>query len=185
MDSNKLRAGHKILIDNQPYIVVQYILRQQPRLAAKVITKLKNLLTGTTMEKTFTSGDNIEEADITTIKAQYLYNDGETYYFMDNTSFEQFEFSGEKLGHSTNFLIDNMEVSIMKFNDMPINVELPPTITVTITHAEPGVKGDTATGGTKPATIETGVTVLVPLFINTGDKIVINTESGEYRERAK
>ena len=185
MDAGKIRAGHKLLINGEPYIVVDYSLRQQPRLAAKMITKMRNLITGGTIEKTFNSGETLEEADITQSKAQYLYNDGENYVFMDNDTFEQFEFSEAKLGSQVRFIQDGMEVTIMKFNGNPINVELPPTVVLEVTETEPGVKGDTATGGSKPATLESGAVINVPLFINVGDKLVVNTISGEYRERAK
>jgi elongation factor P len=185
MDASKLRPGHKVLIDGDPYIVSTYQLRQQPRLATKVITKLKNLINGSVIERTFTGGDNVEEADITSKPAKYLYNDGESYHFMDNESFEQFEFNKDKLGDTTEFLKEDTDVYIMRFNDDPVNVDLPPTLVLEVTQTEPGVKGDTATGGSKPATLETGVTVQVPLFIEIGDKIVVNTATKEYRERAK
>lgn len=185
MDANKLRTGHKILLDKDPYLVVSYLLRPQSRGSAKMITKLKNLLSGSTIEKTFMSGENLDEADISQNRAQYLYNSGDDYFFMDNETYEQFEFSKDKLGDTVNYLKDNMEVSIMKFNGVPINVELPPTIVLEVAQTDPGVRGDTATGGNKPAILETGVRVSVPLFINPGDNLVINTVTGEYKERAK
>ncbi len=185
MEAGKLRTGNKVLIENQPYTIIEYMLRPQSRGSAKMITKMKNLLTGSTIEKTFQSSENIQEADITLARAQYLYNDGTNYIFMDNDSFEQFEFSYEKLEGLTDFLKENMEVLIMKFNDSPINIELPSTVTLEVIQTDPGVKGDTATGGSKPATLETGVVISVPLFINPGDKVVVNTISREYKERAK
>lgn len=184
MDANKLRTGHKVLIDDQPYIVVDYSFRQQPRLASKMITKLRNLLTGGVIEKTFTGGDNVPDADVTTSRAQYLYQDGENYVFMDNETYEQFEFSKSKLGEIVDFLKDDMEVSIMKFNDQPINVDLPITVDLEVIETEPGVKGDTATGGSKSAKLETGVVITVPLFINIGDIITVNTAAREYKGRA-
>jgi len=185
MEAGKLRNGNKVLMEGQPYIVVQYMLRPQSRGAAKMITKMKNLITGAVIEKTFPSSENLEEADVSLSRSQYLYSDGDNFIFMDNETFEQFEFLKDKLGDLVNFLKDGMDVSIMKFNGNPINVELPPTITLEVTATEPGVRGDTATGGTKPATLETGFVLSVPLFINQGDKIVVNTVTGEYRERAK
>ena len=185
MDAGKLRTGFKILLDNDPFVVLNYTLRPQSRGSAKMITKLRNLLTGAVIEKTFGSSDTVYEADISQNKAQYLYNDGTNYVFMDNETYEQFEFSPEQLGDQVKFLQDNMDVSIMKFNGNPINAELPPTVTLEVTETEPGVKGDTATGGTKPATVETGAVVSVPLFVNAGDRLVINTTTGEYKERAK
>jgi elongation factor P len=183
MDANKLRFGHKVLIDGQPYIVLMATLRQQPRLASKMITKMKNLLTGSIIERTFTGGDKIDEADITTTPAKYLYNDGSSFYFMDNETFEQFEFTADKIGDSKDFLIEDTDVYVMRFNGNPVDIDLPPTVTMEVVETEPGVRGDTAQGGSKPAKLATGLMVNVPLFINEGDKIVINTETREYRER--
>jgi elongation factor P len=184
MDANKLRNGHKVLIENEPFLVVKYMLRPQSRGSAKMITKLKNLITGAVIEKTFMSGENLEEADISKNSAQYLYQDGDNFVFMDNLTYEQFEFSRDKLGDIVNFLKDDMEVDLMKFNGNPINVDLPPNISLEVTETEPGLKGDTASGGTKNAVLETGVNLQVPLFIKKGDKIIVNTMTGEYKERA-
>lgn len=185
MDANKLRTGHNILLNDQPHVVMNYTLRPQSRGSAKMITKLKNLLSGAVIEKTFMSGENLGEADIAKSRSQYLYNDGASFVFMDNETFEQFDFTKEKIGDLEKFLKDGMDVSIMKFNDQPINIELPPTITLSVKETEPGVRGDTASGGSKPATLETGVVVQVPFFINPGDEVVVNTLTGEYKERAK
>lgn len=185
MDANKIRVGHNVMIDGSPCIVLKANLRQQPRLACKMITKLKNLLTGAIVEKIFTGGDNVEEADIHSRKMKYLYNTGSEYIFMDNESFEQYEFSAEKLADLTDLLIDDTDVYAMYYNGTPVNITLPPTVTVKVTETEPGVKGDTATGGLKAAKVETGAVVQVPLFIEEGDYIVVNTETKEYRERAK
>lgn len=185
MDASKLRPGNKILVDDQPYIVLTFQLRQQPRLATKIITKLKNLLTGGVIERTYTGGDSVSEADITTTGAKYLYNDGANFYFMDNESFEQFEFSAAKIGDTADFLVEDTDVYVMRFNDEPVNVDLPATLVLTIKETEPGVKGDTATGGSKTATLETGAVIQVPLFIEPGDRVVVNTATREYKERAK
>lgn len=185
MDANKLRPGHKVMIENDPYVVVSFSLRQQPRLATKIITKLKNLITGNVIERTFTGGDSVSEADIAVAESQYLYSDSQYYHFMDSTTFEQFEFDKEKVGDAADFLKEGEVAYIMRFNDIPINIDLPPTVILEVAETEPGVRGDTATGGTKPAKLETGVTVNVPLFINIGDKIVISTASREYKERVK
>ncbi|MBT4937413.1 elongation factor P [Candidatus Peregrinibacteria bacterium] len=185
MDANKLRTGHNILLNDQPNVVLNYTLRPQSRGSAKMITKLKNLLSGAVIEKTFMSGEKLTEADISKSRSQYLYKDGSNFVFMDNETFEQFEFSKEKVGDLEYFLKDGTDVSIMKFNDTPINIELPPTIALVVKETEPGVRGDTASGGSKPAVLETGATVQVPFFINPGDEVVVNTLSGEYKERAK
>ena len=185
MDANKLRNGHNIMLKDQPYSVVQYTLRPQSRGSAKMITKLKNLISGVIIEKTFTSGENLTEADISRTRAQYLYADGENCIFMDNETFEQFEFSLEKIGDLKKFLTDGMDISVMRFNEEAIHIELPPTVSLKVTETEPGVKGDTVSGASKPATLETGLVLQVPLFIQIDDILVINTLSGEYKERVK
>lgn len=186
MDANKLKLNHKIIFEGQPYNVVEVTRRQQPRLAAKIITKLQNILTGGSFEKTFTSGEDIQMADVTKVNCQYIYKDSDdNYVFMDMETSEQFELKKEKLGDSVKFLIEGTEVSVQKFNDMPIGVELPLSMTLKIEYTEPGVKGDSVSNIMKTATLETGYDVLVPLFINSGERIVINTETGEYKGRAK
>ncbi len=185
MDSNQLRSGHKVMVNGEPHEVVEYTLRQQPRLAAKMITKMRNLLTGNTVEKTFTSGEDVPVADIEVKKAQFLYKSGDEYSFMDDVSFEQFEFGNSIIGEKSKFLIEGMEVFIMFWEERPISIQLPPVVALKIIETEPGVRGDTATGGTKPAITETGLSLRVPLFVNIDDRIVVNTDTGEYRERAK
>ncbi len=185
MEAWKLRTGFKVLLENEPFIVVKYMLRPNSRWSAKMVTKMKNLITGSTIEKTFQSSDNMIEADITTCRAQFLYATGEDYFFMDNDTYEQFDFDTKKLWNMVNFLKDDMEVSIMKFNWTPINIELPPTVIMEVIETEPGVRWDTATWGSKPAKVETGAIITVPLFMNVWDKIVVNTMTKEYKERAK
>ncbi len=185
MDSNQLRTGMKVMYNGEPHEVVDYQLRQQPRLAAKMITKMKNLVSGGTVEKTFTSGEDVPKADIETRRAQFLYASGDTYSFMDDESFEQFDFDSDILGNKTKYLVDGMEVYIMFWGDKALSIQLPPTVVLEVTETEPGVRGDTATGGTKPATLQTGLVTKIPLFVDIGEKIVVSTETGEYRERAK
>lgn len=185
MDSAKLRNNTKIILNWEPYTVVNYTLRQQPRLAAKMITKLKNLLSWATIDKTFTSGENLEEADIQMWKAQFLYNSWDEYTFMDNETYEQFEFPVEKLGKQVDFLVDWMEVWIMKWNWNAINVELPASIEVEVTEAEPWVKWDSASSATKNAKIESWANILVPLFIEAWERVIVNTQTWEYTGRAK
>jgi elongation factor P len=185
MDVNQLRTGNKVIVAGEPYEVVDYTLRQQPRLAAKMITKMRNLLTGNTLEKTFTSGENIEVADIENRKAQFLYATGTDYSFMDSESFEQFDFEESALGGKEKYLLEGMEVFVMFWEGKAISIQLSPTVVLEVAQTEPGVKGDTAQGGSKPATLETGLVVKVPLFITEGERVVVNTDTGEYRERAK
>lgn len=186
MDANKLRVGHKIMLDGQPYKVISSMLRQQPRLAAKVVTKLLNLFTGSIIEKTFTSGNDVQEADIERIKAQYIYNDGaDNYVFMDNETAEQFELSKEKLGDGIKFLIEGLEVTIVRFEEKLIDLELPLSMDITVESTEPAAKGNTVSNVLKPATLESGYEIQVPAFINSGEKITVNTETCEYKGRAK
>lgn len=185
MDAGKLRTGHKVILDDAPFIVMEYQLKKVARGGAKVETKMRNLLTGGTINKTFDSGFSLEEADIQNVASKYLYSDGTNYIFMENESFEQHEFPIDKLGDTVDFLKEDLDVYLMLWNGQPINVDLPPTMVLEVKQTDPGVKGDTATGGTKPATMETGVVITVPLFIATGEKIVVNTVTREYKERYK
>lgn len=179
-----LKVGTCITLDGQPFVVTSYSHSKQARGGAVVNTKLKNLITGNSLPKTFQGNDKIEPAEISFSRAQYLYNDGTDYFFMDGDSFEQFSFPGSDLGEQTKYLIDGSNVDIQNYDGKPIGVKLPIKMTFEVTDTPPGVKGDTATGGTKPATLETGLVVNVPLFIKAGDKVVVNTETGDYVERA-
>lgn len=147
-------------------------------------TKLKNLITGSLIEKTFQGADKVDEADISKAKAQYLYTEGENLNFMDMESYEQFSLPTKAIGESKQYLLDGTEVDILQWNGQPINVELPVKVTLTVTDAPPGIKGDTASGGDKVVTLETGATITVPLFVKVGDKIIINTQTQTYVSRA-
>ena len=151
--------------------------------AAFVRTKLKNVITGATVEKTFNPTDKMPKAHIERKDMQYLYNDGQLYYFMDVESYEQVPLSSEALGDALKFLKENMIVKFLSFNNKVFGVEPPMFVELEITHTEPGARGDTVTGATKPATVETGAIVKVPLFVNQGDVIRIDTRTGEYMER--
>ncbi len=181
-----LKVGKTIQLDGQPYLIVWNQHSKQARGGGVMKTKLKNLLTGNALERTFQGAESIEPAEVYFRKSQYLYASGEDYEFMDQENFETFQFTAKQLGDKKEFLIDGMDVDVQYFGDQPINLQLPPKMTLEVTYTDPGVKGDTATGGSKPATLETGFVIKqVPLFINIGDKIVVNTDSGEYVERAK
>jgi elongation factor P len=179
----ELRVGKAIILDDAPYLITYAQHSKQARAGGVCRTKLKNLIDGTIIPKTFQGNDKIKPADTGYKKAQYLYNDGEDYHFMDNESYEQFRFSAEDLEDQVNFLVDDSEVDVLTFNDKPIGVMLPPKVELEVVQTDPGVKGDTASGGSKPATTNTGFIVQVPLFIKRGDLIRVNTESGEYVER--
>jgi len=184
LDINDLkRIGTIIQIEGQPYSVVEAQHARAARGRAFVRTKLKNLITGSTLEKTFNASDRIKEADIEKIKSNFLYRDGEAFVFMENKNYEQFSLSQQILGGQEIFLKDNTEVTLVLFNKQPINIELPKKIELKVVSAPPGVKGNTASGASKIATLETGLDILVPLFINEGDIVRINTEKGEYLER--
>lgn len=146
--------------------------------------KLKNVDTGQMVENTFKSGENLDEATVELRDAQYLYADLSDYHFMETKSFEQVALSKDSVGLAANFLRDGSEVKLMVVNGRHVGVELPPKMVFTVTEAPPGVKGDSATGKVMPCVIETGATVMCPLFVKTGDKIRINTETGDYAERA-
>ena len=180
-----LKVGAKIVLEGHPFLVTWSQHSKQARGAGVMKTKMRNLITGATVEKTFQGNDKIEEADISFSRAQFLYRNVDDFEFMDQTSFETINFTTEQLGDTAYFLTDGMDVDIQYFDSKPINVQLPPKMTFEVTQTDPGVRGDTATGGSKPATIITGFEVKVPLFINPGDKIVINTDTREYCERAK
>jgi len=180
-----LKTGTYVQLDGQPYIITWNQFSKTARQGGNMKTKLKNLLTGSTMERTFSGAEKVDPAEIRYRRAQFLYANGADYEFMDNESYEQVAFSKEQLGDTLNYLSDGMEVDVQYFDDNPINVQVQPKMTFEITETEPGVKGNTAGNVTKDATIETGLVIKVPPFLEKGDKVVINTLSGEYVERAK
>jgi elongation factor P len=180
-----IRTGKTIAINNEPYLVIFHQHSKMGRAGAVLRTKLRNLKTGAMMEKTFQGSDKIEEAEISKSKAQFLYREGENFFFMDNASYDQFSLSESVLGNLKNFLIDGTEVTILNYNNLPINIELPVKMEFKVVEAPPAIRGNTADGGTKQVTLETGIKVNTPLFIKQGDIVRINTETGEYAERAK
>ena len=178
------RNGTTFELDSQVYRVVEFQHVKPGKGAAFVRTKLKNVIAGTTMEKTFNPSEKVEEVSITTSEMQYLYNDGDTYTFMDNNTYEQVELKKEQIEDILPYLLDNMNVRVLSYKGNIFGVEAPTFVELEVTYTEPGIKGSTATGTTKPATVETGATVLVPLFIGTGEMIKIDTRTGEYLSRA-
>jgi len=180
-----LKTGTAIVYENAPHVVLKYEHSKMGRGGAVMRTKLRNLITGSQFDITFKGSDKFDEANLQKRACSFLYADGSEFAFMDSTSFEQFNLSKEDLGDKINFLKEGAEVSILFYDEKPVSVELPIKMEFEITHTEPGVKGDTATGGSKPATIETGATITVPLFVKTGDVIRVNTVEGTYVERAK
>ena len=180
-----LKKGTVCQIDGQPYRVIEYGQKVMGRGGSIVNVKLKNLITGAVIPKTFKGQDKIEPAEVSNRTVQYLYNDGETYFFMDPESFEQFELSAEFVDEASGFLKEGENLTLQFFGDRVINVELPKNIYLEVTYAEDVVKGDTTSSVLKDATLETGVTVKVPAFIKVGDVISVDTTTGEYRERKK
>ena len=181
---NDLKLGKIISLNDQPYLVTFAQHVQMGRGGAILRTKLKNLLSGQVLEKTFKGGDKIDEADLSYRQSSFLYKEQDQYYFMDSESYEQFFLLTTNIGDNKNYLKEGEVVKTMLFKDKPMAVELPKKVDLKIINTEPGIRGDTAQGSvTKPATLETGYKVNVPLFINQGDVIKINTETGQYVER--
>ncbi|HEY4565753.1 elongation factor P [Planococcaceae bacterium Storch 2/2-2] len=181
---NEFRTGLTVEVDNDIWRVLEFQHVKPGKGAAFVRTKMRSLRTGSIQEKTFRGGEKVARAQIDNHKMQYLYADGDMHVFMDTTSYEQIEIPASKIEYELKFLKENMEVSIMQYESEVLGVSLPVTVTLTVAETEPGIKGDTASGGSKPATMETGLVVQVPFFVNQGDELVINTEEGEYVSRA-
>ncbi len=184
-DSSDLRKGLKIVIDGEPYIITDFQFSKPGKGQALYRCKLKNMITGLTMDRTYRSGDKFEPANLDEVHMQFLYKDGEGYHFMDLTTYDQITMTEENLGDAKNFLKDNMEVDILFFQGTPIDITLPIFVELEVTESSPGVRGDTATGATKPVTVETGYSLQVPLFIEEGDVLKIDTRTGQYVERVK
>ncbi len=183
VDTSQFRNGLKIIVDGEP-VAITYFQHVKPgKGGAFVRTKIKNLKTGRVLEKTFRSGEKVDEADVEDKKMQFLYRDGDSFVFMDNESYDQVPFSEDQVGDAVKFLIENLEVQVSFWKGAPISLEIPSFIEAEITQCDPGVKGDTASGATKPATIATGAVVQVPLFIKEGERIRVDTRTGDYVER--
>ncbi|WP_347549656.1 elongation factor P [Pseudalkalibacillus hwajinpoensis] len=180
---NDLKTGLTIEVENGIWTVMDFQHVKPGKGAAFVRTKLRNLRTGGIQEKTFRAGEKVAKAHIENRKMQYLYASGDMHTFMDTTNYEQVELPAEQIAYELKFLKENMEISIRTYGEETIGVELPNTVELVVTETEPGIKGDTASGGTKPATVETGLTVQVPFFVNQGDVLIIDTTKGEYVSR--
>ncbi|MBD3108106.1 elongation factor P [Bacillus sp. AGMB 02131] len=180
---NDFRTGLTIEVDNGIWQVIDFQHVKPGKGAAFVRSKLRNLRTGAIQEKTFRAGEKVAKAHIENRKMQYLYANGDQHVFMDQETYDQIELPAVQIDRELKFLKENMEVYIMTYQTETIGVELPNTVTLEVTDTEPGIKGDTASGGTKPATVETGLVVQVPFFVNQGDLLVINTTDGSYVSR--
>ncbi|PIR48301.1 elongation factor P [Candidatus Peregrinibacteria bacterium CG10_big_fil_rev_8_21_14_0_10_55_24] len=179
----ELKPGRAIQIDGIPYLIVASQFGRKSQSKANMQCKLKNLKTGAVVAKNFQGSELIEPADIGYRRCQYLYRSGEEHTFMDLKTYDQFPLSTETIGDALQYLVEGGEVDALVFEEQPIGVQLPATVDLKVTETIPGVKGDTATGGTKPALLESGLTVSVPLFIGEGDTIKVNTETGTYMGR--
>lgn len=175
-----IKTGKKIVLENEPYDVLYHEHSKTGRAGAVLRTKIKNLITGAVQEKTFQGSDKVDEADISKSRAQYLYQEGDNYFFMDNEIFDQFSLNKDVLDDVPNYLTEGLEVVLLNFNGNPINVEVPAKVVLTVTDAPPNTKGNTQSGGDKLVTTETGFKITVPLFIENGDRIIVNTERGTY-----
>jgi elongation factor P len=184
ISTGDLKRGMTIELDGELWSILEYNHIKIGRGSAQVRIKMRNLKTGTTVERTFQSGEKFRRAIVDRKPVQYLYHEDETYYFMDTETFEQTTMTAGQLGEITGYLKDNGLLDILTFEDVPIDAELPPNVELVITRTDPGFRGDTASGGSKPATLETGLVVQVPLFVNEGDRIRVDTRSGQYIERA-
>jgi elongation factor P len=181
----EFKKGLKIEIDDQPYVIVDFLHVKPGKGGAFVRTKIKNLMTGKVLDQTFRSGEKVKRPDLAERDMQFLYREGNDFYLMDNETYEQIALTAEQLGDAVLFLTENLNVKVLFFNQQPVTAEIPTFVELTVTQSEPGLKGDTASGASKPATLESGAVIQVPLFINEGDRVKVDTRTGTYIERAK
>jgi len=184
-ESGDLRKGLKMEIDGDPYVIVQFDFVKPGKGQALYKCRLKNMLTGAQFDRTFRSGEKFQEANLEENQMEYLYTDGDQYCFMDTSNYEQTFLNKELIGDSKHFLKDNTVCNVLLFKERPIGISLPIFMNLKIKKADPWVKGDTASGDTKPATLETGYALQVPPFIEEGELVKIDTRTGEYVERVK
>ncbi len=184
LSMSDLKLGKVITLNNEPYQIVFTQHIKQARGGAVLKTKLKNLINGSTLEKTFAGADMVEEADMARRQANFLYKQENNFFFMDNTDFEQFQFSGDDLGSLVKYLKDGQEVDVLFFNNRPVSIVLPTKIVFTVASAPEGVKGNSAGAVTKTVVLENNLEIRTPLFIKAGDRVFVNTETGEYVSRA-
>jgi elongation factor P len=184
ISTSEFKSGVVIKFDNQLYQILEYQLVKMQQRQPIVSTRLKNLKTGSVLEQKFRSGEKFEEVFLEDKPIQYLYRDGDRFHFMDSESYHEVVVTADILGEKVNFLKENSEAVGRYCEDRLISVELPASVELQVIQTEPGVRGDTAKSGTKPAQVETGATIKVPLFVNTGDRVRVDTRTGQYLERA-
>ncbi len=183
IEVNALRKGTTFTHEGDLYKVLEFTHNKTGRGSATIRTKVVNLRTGSIYEKTFNGGERVEDISLDHTKAEYLYNDGELYHFMDKETYDQPAFNADVLGDIVPYLIEGMEVKISSYNGEALDIEIPTTVELQVVEAEPGFAGDTAQGATKPVTLSTGLVVNTPLFVNVGDTIRIDTRTGAYLTR--
>lgn len=183
--TSDFRKGLKIEFDGAPYVIIDFQHVKPGKGGAFVRTKIKHLVTGRVLDQTFRSGEKVDRPDLQEKDMQFLYQEDDRYCFMDNQSFEQIYLSAAHLGDSKDFLQDNLNLNVLFYKGDALAVELPTFVELEVSHCEPGVRGDTASGGSKPATVETGAVIQVPLFIEIGDRIKVDTRTRTYVERLK
>ena len=183
--TSQFRNGLKVEIDGQPFTMIYFQFVKPGKGTAFTRTKLKNMLTGAVIERTYRTGETLKAAEVEEIEMQYLYEDGEFFHFMNMETYEQLAIVEETVSKEKKYLTENLDVTILFFNDRPVSITLPNFIEAEITFCEPGVKGNTATGATKPATLSCGAQVNVPLFVEQGEWIKVDTRTNEYVSRVK
>lgn len=183
--TNEFKGGLKVMLDGDPCSILENEYVKPGKGQAFNRVKLRNLKTGRVLEKTFKSGDSLPGADIVEVEMEYLYNDGEAWHFMNQESYEQYAISAANMEGSSEWIKPQDICVIMLWNGQPLSITPPNFVVLKVTETEPGIKGDTVSGATKPATLETGATVRVPLFVNEGDLLKIDTRNGSYVSRAK
>ena len=184
VSTNEFKTGLTIELESDVFQVVEFQHVKPGKGAAFVRSKLRNLRTGSVIERTFNAGEKFPKARIDRREVQYLYNDGKEYNLMDMESYDQTTMTAEELGDAVKYLKENMTLHVLVYQEKYIGVELPNSVELAVTETSPGIKGDTASGGSKPATLETGAVVQVPFFINIGDVLLIDTRTGDYIKRA-
>jgi elongation factor P len=184
-ESSDIRKGLKIQIEGTPYVVVEFQFVKPGKGVAFTRTKLKNMTSGAVIERTFRSGDKLEPADLEERQMQFLYMENGMYTFMDTANYDQLQLTEEQLGDNRYYLKDGTMVDVLMFGPKPIGVTVPNFVDLKVVATEPGFKGDTSAGTTKPATLETGLTINVPLFVNQDESIRVDTRTGAYSERVK
>ncbi|QDT01051.1 elongation factor P [Adhaeretor mobilis] len=183
--TNEFKKGLKVQIDGTPYLMFEMNFRKPGKGSALYECKLRNLLRGTVMDRTYKAGASLESADVEEFNAQYLYRQGESFVFMNNEDFEQYELTEEQMGDAGKFIKENMDCQVMVWDNQPIAMTPPNHVILQVEYCEPAAKGNTATNVSKPVKLETGAEILAPAFINIGDWLRVDTRTGEYIERAK